>query len=533
MNRVLASLILSLIVAPTQLSAADNAPKLVVGITVDQLRSDYLYALQQLFGEEGFRRLMREGAVCDEVLYELPHLDRAVATATLYSGTIPFYNGIPAERVFDPVMRRSAPILHDSKFMGNATDDTFSAVSLRTSTLSDEVKIVGNGLGRVYSVAPDAAMAILSAGHIANSALWIDDETGRWATTTYYNDAPAYILQRNYTQSLSSRIETMKWAPQYQPEQYTAIPYSTQPLSFKYGFSPADRRCYERFKTSALVNSEVTDVAIELLEKGLLGQRGYLDMLNVSYTAATYDNGAVRQYGVELQDTYVRLDADLGRLLAAIDSKVGLENTVVFITSTGYFSGEGREPSFFKIESGEFYPKRAVSLLNMYLMALYGNGDYVLGFHHNQIFLNRDLIKERDLDIEEVRERCGAFLIDMEGVQDVYTLQRILLRSTNEHTDALRRGLSSQYSGDLFVELVPGWEVVHEDAAKRREYVRHNAVQAPFMLLAPNVAAQKITQPVDVTAIAPTVSSVLRIRSPNGCTTRAIPLERKSAEVSK
>ena len=522
MNKVLASLLLSLIVAPANAQVSEEAPVLVVGITVDQLRSDYLYALQQLFGEKGFKRLMREGVVCDEVLYELPYIDRAVSTATIYTGTLPFNNGIPSETIFDPISRKTKEILHDPKYMGNATDDTYSAVALQVSTLSDEVKIVGNGLGRVFSVAPDAASAILSAGHIANSAFWIDDETGRWVTTTYYNDAPAYILQRNYTQSLSSRIDTMKWSPIYAPERYTAIPYRMQPLSFKYAFSRADRNCYARYKTSALVNNEVTDVAVELVEKGLLGQRGYLDMLNIGYTLAPYNGGTIQQYATELQDSYVRLDRELGRLFDAIDRVVGLRNAVVFVTSTGYFSGEGREPNIFKIQSGEFYPKRAVSLLNMYLMALYGNGDWVAGFSHNQIYLNRSLIKEKDLDIETVRDKCAAFLIDMEGVQDVYTLQRILLRSTNEHTDALRRGLSPQHSGDLFIELVPGWEIVYEDELNTREYVRHNAVQTPFMLMAPSVPAQKIDTPIDAIAIAPTVARVLRIRSPNGCTARPL-----------
>jgi hypothetical protein len=200
---------------------------------------------------------------------------------------------------------------------------------------------------------------------------------------------------------------------------------------------------------------------------------------------------------------------------------------VIYITSTGYFTGEGREPSFYKIQSGEFYPKRAVSLLNLYLMALYGHGDWVAGYSHNQIYLNREFIKERDIELEEVRDKAAQFLIDMEGVQDVYTQHRILLRSTNEHTDRLRRGMSSTLSGDIFIELVPGWEIVYENQANTRQYIRHNAVSAPFMLLAPNVPAQKIEHPIDVTSIAPTVSRVLRIRAPNGCTTRPLDIEYK------
>ena len=248
-------------------------------------------------------------------------------------------------------------------------------------------------------------------------------------------------------------------------------------------------------------------------------------MINIGYTLAPYNNGTVQQYGLELQDSYVRLDADLARLIDAVDSMVGLDKAVFFITSTGYFTGEGREPSFYKIQSGEFYPKRAVSLLNMYMMALYGVGDWVLGYSNNQIYLNRQLIKDSALELESVRDKAAQFLIDMEGVQDVYTLHRILLRSTNEHTDRLRRGLSSEYSGDIFIELVPGWEIVYENSANTRQYIRHNAIAAPFMLMAPSVPAQKIDTPIDVTRIAPTVAKVLRIRSPNGCTARPIDLK--------
>ena len=525
MKKVAASLLLTLIAVPGIAQVKSEVPQLVVGITVDQMRSDYIYALQQLFGEKGFKRVMRNGVVCDEVIFDVPILDRAVSSAAIYSGTIPFYNGIVSEEVFDTFTRSDNSILRDEQFMGNGTEATLSARALLVSTLSDEVKIVGNGLSRVYSVAPDASTAIISAGHIANSALWIDDESGHWVTTTYFGDAPAHVLFPYYAHTPSQCADTMLWAPQYTPKSYTALPYYEAGFPFTHTFSTSDRNRYKKFKTSAKVNSTVTNVAIDLIKNASLGRRGQLDMINIGYTLAPYNNGTVQQYGLELQDSYVRLDADLARLIDAVDSMVGLDKAVFFITSTGYFTGEGREPSFYKIQSGEFYPKRAVSLLNMYMMALYGVGDWVLGYSNNQIYLNRQLIKDSALELESVRDKAAQFLIDMEGVQDVYTLHRILLRSTNEHTDRLRRGLSSEYSGDIFIELVPGWEIVYENSANTRQYIRHNAIAAPFMLMAPSVPAQKIDTPIDVTRIAPTVAKVLRIRSPNGCTARPIDLK--------
>ena len=291
-NKVLATLLLSLLVVPL-VQSADQAPRLVVGITVDQLRTDYLMALQHLFGEKGFKRLMKEGVVCENLVYDYPNVDKTSATATLYTGTMPFFHGIPSERFFNTTFQREEFILNDPSKIGNYTQETFSPERLKTSTISDEVKIVSGGLGRVYAVAPDAQQSIISAGHAANCAFWINDRNGKWATTTYYRDVPAYIEQFNYGRSLSTRIDTLAWTPVYTPDLYTAIPYLTNDFSFKRTFSHDNRDRFAQFKTTALVNTEITDVAVEFLDKGLLGRRGVLDMLNIGYTAGVYLNKTV------------------------------------------------------------------------------------------------------------------------------------------------------------------------------------------------------------------------------------------------
>ena len=39
---------------------------------------------------------------------------------------------------------------------------------------------------------------------------------------------------------------------------------------------------------------------------------------------------------MEIQDTYVRLDRSIADLLEVLDKKVGLQNVLIFVTSTGY-----------------------------------------------------------------------------------------------------------------------------------------------------------------------------------------------------
>lgn len=518
-------MLLTLIVVPAGATVSPDAPKLVVSIAVDQLRSDYLYALQEHYGEKGFKLFLQEGAVCEEVVYDYPALDCAVSMAAIHTGAIPYNNGIVSETVFDKTARKDVSIFYDAAYMGNGTDDTFSAKALKVSTLSDEVKIVTGGMGRVYSVAVDAPMAIISGGHVPNGVVWVDDKNGNWVSSTYYPDMPPYLSNPYYEHSVRRNIGKQLWKPLLAYDAYKALPYQVATYGFSHVFLSSDKDVYRKFKTSAVANTFVTDVALDIIEAASLGGRDQLDMLNIGYTLAPFSNGTVQQYGLELQDAYVRLDGELSRLFTEIDKTVGLKNTVVFITSTGYFTGEGREASVFKIQSGEFYPTRATSLLNMYLMALYGSGEWVLGFSHNQIYLNRELIKERALDLDEVREKSAQFLVEMEGVQDVHTQQSILLHSANEYTDRLRSGFSPKYSGDLFIDIVPGWEIVYD--SNNREYVRHNVIPAPFMVYAHNVQAQRIATPVDVTCIAPTIARILRIRSPNGAASRAIDVLKK------
>ncbi|MDD4379316.1 MAG: alkaline phosphatase family protein, partial [Dysgonamonadaceae bacterium] len=48
-------------------NVSEEPPKLVIGITIDQLRGDYLKMFQQTFGEKGFKRLLNEGLVYSDI----------------------------------------------------------------------------------------------------------------------------------------------------------------------------------------------------------------------------------------------------------------------------------------------------------------------------------------------------------------------------------------------------------------------------------------------------------------------------------
>ena len=55
-------------------------PRLVVGITVDQLNSDDMEQFAALYGNGGFKKLLREGVVYENAQYDFAPINLASAT---------------------------------------------------------------------------------------------------------------------------------------------------------------------------------------------------------------------------------------------------------------------------------------------------------------------------------------------------------------------------------------------------------------------------------------------------------------------
>lgn len=516
-NRLITSILASMVAVSALSQANGSRPQLVVEIVIDQLRNDYIELLQNHFGESGFKRLTENGVCFENVDFNIDNLDIASSTAMLVTGTYPRINGITAKQVYDVKKRISQNILADPGRLGNFTSEKLSPMALRVSTVSDELKINSSGLGYVYSIAPDAQQAILLAGHAGNGAFWINDLNGKWATSTYYTDVPQVINTRNYKTPLTVRIDTMTWSPMMKLSEYPDIPAHKKYYPFKYIFPASRKDRYANYKKSALVNEEVTSVALDFLKSLDMGKRGETDMLNIGYSLSSFDkNGG--EGSVELQDKYIRLDNQLGRLFNAIDSSVGLQNTLIVVASTGYFEYSDTIDSKYNIPSGVFNPVKAKSLLNLYLMAVYGNAQWVDDYQEECFYLNRKLIKEKNLDLKEVRKNASDFLRRMSGVAETYSVDEILDNPSGESAIRIKNGLIAEHTGDVLVKIVPSWKIVENTGAfktQKVKQVRANVTSTPIYILHPSLKAQKVVTPIDATLLAPTVSRLMRIRSPN------------------
>lgn len=438
------------------------APRLVVNITIDQLRTDYIEAFAPLYGPDGFKKLLSEGRIYEAASYDFTPVDRASAVASISTGTTPYYNNIVSSRWLDRSSLRPVYCVADDK-------QGTSPRLLSTSTIGDELKVATGGSALVYALAFSRDAAVLAAGHAADGAAWIDDTRGVLTTSAYYP------------------TKVHKWL-----NAYNAV--------------YAQRASDDRTR-----NLAVAHAAQACVVENAMGRDAITDYLAITLSAK--GRGAV-DWQTDMEGVYVKLDLLLADLVGNIEKQVGRQNVLFMVTSTGYTDEENIDYSKYHVPTGTFYINRTANLLNIYLGAIYGQGKYVDACFHNEIYLNHKLIEQKRISQSEVLVRCQEFMIQNSGVRDVYTTDRLLAGGNDVRK--LRNGHHPAISGDIIVEVAPGWQLYNEDNQERYT-CRASFVPFPIIFYGAGTPAEHINTPVSVERIAPTIAKAIRIRAPNAC----------------
>lgn len=458
-----------------EMQAFQLAPRLVVNVTIDQLRTDYMEAFAPLYTPDGFRRILRQGLVYEGASYPFTPVDRASAIATLSTGATPYYNGIIGTRWLD--RETLQPVYCTDQGKGVSSPER-----LKTSTIGDEMKVSSEGAAIVYSFAADRESAILSAGHAANGAYWMSSN-GSWVGSTYYDSAlPKWLKAYNQLES-SKQSKRSSGA------------------------------------TGSALNDRVVDASLQAVEANAMGQDEISDLLCVNLSAAKADGKAVSHWQTEMESVYMQLDNSLARLISGIEKRVSLDHVLFVFTSTGYADAVQSDLQRYRIPTGTFYINRTAKLLNVYLSAIYGQGRYVEQCFGNQMYLNHKLIEQKRVGMTEVLDRCQDFLVQIAGVADVYTSERLL--AGNSDILKLRGGFNPSLSGDIIVEVAPGWKLLNEETQETYTS-RAGFIPFPIIFMGSGISPRQVSTPVTVDHIAPTVAKAIRIRAPNAC--QAAPL---------
>lgn len=506
-------------------------PKLIVGIVISQFRYDYIPRFWDKFSDDGIKKLINRGSYCENTSYDYLYSDIGVGSATIATGANPSQHGIIASSWYNNLKDDIISYTYDSKVNtvgGSFEEGLFSPHLLMTTTFADEIKLASNFKSKVVGISLDPAPAMFSAGHTADGAYWFDADNGTWISSTFYTDSlPNWVNEFNDKEFADIYIE-QEWATLLPMSDYTAslldnndyekgmfghklFPYVLKDLSKKF----KKKNKYEILRYTPFGNNLTKDFAISAIINEELGKDEYTDVLTVTFTVSERIGNLYGPLSVEIQDLFLRLDMEISHLLEFIDNNIGKENVLVYLTGE---HGIVHMPEYLednKIPSGYFNGSSAISLLKSYMNNIYGKGNWIKLYHGQQIYLNRTLIEEAKLDLALVQKDVANLMLQFSGITN--TMTATTLQSTN-FTDGIfatmQKGYNQKRSGDILLNLKAGWaENLNSNNGFGSAYGHDRRV--PLIWYGWKIGRNSIRRPVDLTDIAPTISTLLEITYPN------------------
>lgn len=533
---VLLSLFSNLSFSQTNKKIPSDKPKLIVGIVVSQFRHDYISRYWNKFSDDGFKKLVGRGTYCKNASYNFLASDKGVGTATIVTGANPADHGIVGESWYSDLKTSIIPSIYDGSV--NTIGGPFEAGKcsphqLLGSTFADELNLTNKFSSKVIGVSLEPASAVLSAGHTAHSAYWLDVTSGNFISSSFYLDSlPNWVNEFNGKKIPDTYLE-QTWNTILPVEEYTESlpdenPYEDglrKSVVFPYEmddiakiFKKKER--YSIMNVTPYGDNLVKDFAIQAIVNEDLGKDNNTDVLFLNFTSLEQIGNLYGPLSVEVEDAVLRLDKELAHFLNFIDDIIGVENTLVFFTAE---HGLNHRPEYLadhKIPSGYFSSTSAISLLKSYMNNVYGKGDWIRQYHGLQIYLDRTLIESADLSLSEVQDDVANLMLQFHGVQNTLTATSLINTHYVEgNFRKIQNGYNQKRSGDIIINLKKGW--IEKNG---KSIVSYGAdTRLPLIWYGWKIKRKTITRPISLTDIAPTISVLLETSYPNNAS--GIPIE--------
>ena len=503
-------------------SFAQAKPKLVVGVVVDQMRMDYIYRYWDKYSENGFKELMNEGFTCKNAHYNYIPTYTGPGHASIFTGATPMNHGIIANNWYDKTTAKAIYCVSDSLATGVGTKNEQGKMSpslLLAPTLGDAFKISNQFKGKSIGISLKDRAAILPAGHSADAAYWMDFETGKFISSDHYmDDLPKWVRAFN-AQKHADQLAKDGWQTLLAIEKYTEstddnTPYEKIYNQNGYPVFPYDlpqlikEKSYYAFANSPYGNTIIRQFAEQAIINEDLGDDEYLDLLTVSFSSPDIIGHAFGPQSIEIEDTYIRLDIEIAQLIASLNERVGKENYTLFLTAD---HAAAQVPAYLKdhkIPVGYFNTERFEKELDAHLASNFGEGEWVLYYSNQQVFLNHELMESQGLEEQELTKSIEKFALGFEGVASVLSSTQLQHPLPNDQFATMaHRGWNPLRSGDVTIQFLAGWmEYGHQGTTHGSSYNYDSHV--PIFFYGFGVQQGIEIEPVEITQIAPTISLI-------------------------
>lgn len=521
----------------TSVCAQQNAalcpekPKLVLMIVVDNLNAQQVEIIRNQCGAKGFNRLFGYGTQLTDAYYDAGGNFAGKNLATLFTGAPAATHGIVARQWIDSFSNKKIDAIYGDVPEAGVFDTLAMPHNgaLLCGTIANEIRKIYNNKAKIFSIGFDPQMLIWSSGTLAGEPfLWLDARSGKARTANVSNPSTLKWVDEFNSKGIADVYRAKTWAPRKDINEYHQCRFFPETTTKENFYYPLNRQYPGKLKYSAVMGSPygndlIRDLAAYALTYEDMGKDDIPDVMLVQFTASPALGRKQQPLDPETEDLLLGLDSNIASLLQLVDGTVGMDNTLVLFTSAqgAYDVANTDSPQW--AERGFVSLRRATALLNLYLMALHGQAQWVKNYAPGAIYLDRELADKKKVDFDTLLVQAADFLTQVKGIGDAIPATKLSsLVSTSPVIDAMRRNFHPKRSGNILIHLEPGWAEEQDDGARLTQLWGGEFV--PLVFYGWKVQRGMVYDRHNMTDVAPTICSFIKVGIPDGCSGHPIDL---------
>ena len=532
------------------LACAGEKPRLILQITVDQLRGDLPTRYYDRLGEGGFKYLWETGVVYRNAHHAHANTETIVGHTTLATGAQPSAHGMVGNLWFDRetgfttynvedpdygLLTKGASVDADTEIdptQRAARSEGRSPAAMLVTTFSDELRSYTGGNSKVVGVSVKDRGAISMAGH-SGTAYWFSKASGEFVTSTYYLEAyPSWVSAYNATKP-AQRFANTEWRLLNDQESYLFGDSDDREWEtdvggfgrvFPHDFGDGSSPYFTTWLTLSPAGDQmVLDFARQVLKEEKLGADEITDYLSISFSSTDYVGHVFGPSSLESEDNILKLDRTLAELFAFVDQEVGLDDTLIVLSADhggpdapGYLEGLNIPAGYVDPDSWD----RSAAIDR--IRNTFGiSGELIETYDHPYLYISGDVKNDPRIDQEALEAAVVEELSRFQGVS--LAVSSSALRRGNLPDTAMYRAVTNNFhakrSGDVYIVFEPNWFVNDFDGltvASTHGSPWNYDTYVPIVFAGAGLKAQTIDRKVQTVDVATTLAAYMGTKPPSG-----------------
>jgi len=522
-------LVASLIFFSAATSFADK-PKLVLFLSIDQLRGDYLPEMEDRLGDGGFRYLFDNGTWYTEAQYAHASTYTATGHATLVTGTNADKHGMVGNQWIDPKTGITVYSVSDSDYpllntQASATSGR-SPKRLLAETIGDKLIEASNGKSKVFTLSQKDRSAILMAGQ-KGKAFWYHNSSGRYISSSYYfDDLPSWVKTWN-EEKVADSYAGKVWdlalpESEYKNDDSREVELGNALIGKTFphkALADPGRKLYGSLIFTPFSDEVALNFARRMIEEENLGSDNNTDMLCVSLSTTDLIGHSFGPYSREREDNIIRLDRTLASFFKYLDDRIGLDNILITLSSDHGVDGRPKK------EDGSGYigdivtPNEIKDVANKVTEKAYGKS-FAKTFYPPYLYLSEEEIKAAGLDLLEVERLVAKAVSGIKGIGAALAREDVLSGNIDLNDELMGRvakAVHKDRSCQIVIFQAPYYEII----TRRGIFTASHGspwkydTHVPVIFAGKGIESQRIDRAVGPEHIAPTLAALLGIDAPN------------------